>query len=75
MRVPQYRGGGATRPFSRDVGGRRIPQRLNSRATLQGLDQRSKMEVVPKLAHRRGSDAGKSRRRWVRSWSWHLHVL
>jgi len=32
----------------------------------QGLDQRSKMEVVPKTAHRRGSDAGQSRRSWVR---------
>jgi len=32
-------------------------------ATPQGLDQRSKMEeVVPKMAHWRGSDAGKSRR-------------
>jgi len=29
-----------------------------------GLDQRSKMEeVVPKMARRRGSDAGQSRRR------------
>jgi len=29
----------------------------------QGLDQRSKMEVVPKMARRRGSDAGQSRKR------------
>jgi len=35
----------------------------NSRATPQGLDQRSKMKVVPKMAHRRGSNAGQSRRR------------
>jgi len=29
----------------------------------QGLDQRSKMEEVPKIARWRGSDAGQSRRR------------
>jgi len=39
-------------------------RRLKSRATPQGLDQRSKMEeVVPKMARRRGTDAGQSRRR------------
>jgi len=39
------------------------PRRPNSRATTQGLYQRLKMEVVPKMARRRGSDAGQSRRR------------
>jgi len=43
------------------------PRRPNSRATPQGLDQRSKMEVVPKIARRKGSDAGQSRRRLVKS--------
>jgi len=43
-------------------------RRPNSRATLQRLVQRSKMEaVVPKMARRRSSDAGQFRRRWVRS--------
>jgi len=43
------------------------PRVPNSRATPQGLDQRSKMEaVVSKMACRRGSDTGQSRR-WVRS--------
>jgi len=37
------------------------PKRLNSRATPHGLDQKSKMEV-PKMARRRDSDAGQSRR-------------
>jgi len=32
----------------------------------QGLDQRSKMH----MARRRGSGAGQSRRRWIRSCSW-----
>jgi len=45
-------------------GCRGTPQRPNSRATPQGLDQRSNMEeVVRKIARRRGSDAGQSRRR------------
>jgi len=44
------------------------PWRPNSRATPHGLDKSSKMEeVVPKMARRRGSDAGLSRRRWIRS--------
>jgi len=43
---------------------RGTPRKPNSRASPQGLDQRSKMdEVVPKMARRRGSDAGQSRRR------------
>jgi len=43
-------------------------RRPNSRATPHGLDQRSEMEeVVPKMTRQRGSDAGQSRRRWVRS--------
>jgi len=48
------RGGGATRHLLRD-GGVESP---NSQATPQGLDQKSKMEVVPKMTRRRGSDAG-----------------
>jgi len=44
------------------------PQRPNSRATPQDLDERSEMEeVVPKMACRRGSYAGQSRRRGVGS--------
>jgi len=44
------------------------PRRPNSRTTPQGLDQKSKMEKVePKMARLRGSDAGQSRRRWVKS--------
>jgi len=40
------------------------PQRPNSWATPQGLDQRSKMgEVVLKMACWKGSDAGQLRRR------------
>jgi len=40
------------------------PRRTNSRATPQGLDQRSKMEeVVLKMARQRGSDAGQHKRR------------
>jgi len=39
-------------------------KRPDSRATPQGLDQRSKMEeVVPKMARLRGSDVGQSRRK------------
>jgi len=33
----------------------------NSTSTPKGLDQRTKMEVVPKMARRRGSDAGQLR--------------
>jgi len=40
------------------------PRRPNNRATLQGLNQRSKMEeVVLMMARRRVSDAGQYRRR------------
>jgi len=46
------------------------PWRLKSRATPQGLDQRSKMDVVPKMACWRGSDSGQSMRRRVRSCRW-----
>jgi len=54
-------------PF-REMGRGGTPRRPNSRATPQGLNQRSKMEkVVPKMEHQRGSDAGQSRRKWVRS--------
>jgi len=54
-------------PF-RGMGHGETPRRPNSRGTPQGLDQRSKMkEVVPKMARRRGSGAGQSRRRRVRS--------
>jgi len=54
-------------PF-RGLGAWRTPQRPNSRATPQGLNQRSKMEeVVPKIASRRDSETGQSGRRWVRS--------
>jgi len=50
-------------PF-RGMGAWRNSTETNSRAMPQGLDQRSKMEeVVPKMARRRGSDAGQSRRR------------
>jgi len=42
------------------------PRKPNNRAKTQGLDQRSKMEVVPKIARRKGWDAGQFRRRWVR---------
>jgi len=35
-----------------------IAQRPNSWASPQGLDQRSKIEVVPNMACWRGSDAG-----------------
>jgi len=45
-----------------------ILRRPNSRATPQYLDQKSKMEEVePNMERRRGSDAGQSRRGWVRS--------
>jgi len=50
-------------PF-RGMGRGGTTRRPSSRATPQGLDQRSKMEeVVPKMARRRGSDAGQSRKR------------
>jgi len=43
--------------LSEGWGRRGPPRRPNSRATPQGLEQRSKMEeVVPKMARRRGSD-------------------
>jgi len=54
-----YVGGGVgvTRPFPRDGGAEEFFGDTNSRATPQGLDQKSKMEeVVPKMARRRGSD-------------------
>jgi len=42
----------------------RTPRRSNSRTTTQDLDQTLQMEeTVPKIARRRGSDAGQSRRR------------
>jgi len=57
-------GGGATASEGWSCG--ETPRRPNSRATPQGLDQRSKIEeVVPKMARQRGSDAGQSRRKWV----------
>jgi len=38
---------------------------------MEGLDKRLKMEeVVPKMTGRKGSDAGQSRRRRVRSCRW-----
>ena len=44
------------------------PRRPNSRATPQGLDHSSRMErEEPKIDLRRGSEAGQSRRRWLRS--------
>ena len=44
------------------------PRRPNSWATPQGLDQRSRIErEEPKIDLRRGSEAGQSRRRWLRS--------
>jgi len=55
----------------RGMGRGGTPGKSNSLATPQGLDQRSRMEeVVAKMAHRRGSDAGQSRSRWVRSCRW-----
>jgi len=51
----------------REMEARRNSAETNIRATLQGMDQRPKMEkVFPKMAHRRDSDAGQSRRRLVR---------
>ena len=42
----------------------RNPRRPNSRATPQGLDQRSRIErEEPKIDLRRGSEAGQSRRK------------
>jgi len=49
-------------PF-RGMGAWRNSMETQQSATPQGLDQRSKMEVVPKMARRRGSDAGHSRKR------------
>ena len=44
------------------------PRRPNSRATPQGLDHRSRIErEEPKIDLRRGSEAGQSRRKWLRS--------
>jgi len=55
--------GNATEPFW-GMWARGIPRRLDSRVTPQGLDRRSKMEeVVPKMARRRSSDPGQSKRR------------
>jgi len=57
--VDRKPGGGATRSLPRDGG----VEELHGEATPQGLDQRSKTEeVVPKMARRRGSDAGQLRR-------------
>jgi len=55
---PHPSGGvGCTRPLPGSGRGG-IPRRPNSRATLQRLDQRSKLEkVVPKMARRRDTDA------------------
>jgi len=39
------------------------PMRPNNWATPQGLDLKSKMEAVPKMARQRDSDAGQSKRR------------
>ena len=44
------------------------PQRLNSRATRQGLDQKSNVKSVePKIDLHRGWEARQSKRRWLRS--------
>jgi len=57
-------GSGTTRPLPKDGARRNTPRRSNSLATPQDLDQKSKMEkVVPKMVHRRGSDAEQSRKR------------
>jgi len=67
---------GATRPRLRAGGPGGTPLRPNSQATPQSLDQRSKMkDVVPKMARRRGSEAGQSKRRQVRSCSWWFQAL
>jgi len=50
-------------------------QKPNSRAMFQDLGQRSKMEVAPKMACRRGSDARQSKRRRVRFCRGCLQVL
>ena len=48
-------------------GRRRTPRRPSSRATPQGLDHRSRIErEEPKIDLRKGSEAGQSRRRWLR---------
>jgi len=43
--------GGATRPLPRDGGTDKFCKGPNIWATPQSLDQRSKMEVVPKMVH------------------------
>ena len=54
-------------PF-RGMGRGGTPRRPNSRATPQGLDYRSRIErEEPKIDLRRGSEAGQSRRRWLRT--------
>jgi len=54
-------GDGATDSF-RGMGQRRNSEetQVNSQATPQDLDQRSKTEVIPKMARRRGSNTKKS---------------
>jgi len=55
--------GGATRTLSRDKG----VEELHGASHCPRSDQKSKKEkVVPKMARRRGSDVGQSRRRCVR---------
>jgi len=50
---------------------RRNSEKTLHQATLQGLDQRSKMEeVVPKMARQRNSNAIQFRKRWVRCYKW-----
>jgi len=66
-------GGGATRLFPRDGDaeefGENSSQKVGPRPKVWTLDQRSKMEVVPKIAGRKGSVSEQSRRRRVRSCS------
>jgi len=62
--TPYLSGGGATRPL-RGKGARWNFTETSSRVTPQGLGQRSKTKVVPKMARRRGSDAGQTRKRWI----------
>jgi len=62
---PTYPGGGATRPLPRDRGVEELhgDPTVGPRLKVWTLDQRSKIEeVVPKMARRRGTDAGQSRR-------------
>jgi len=47
---------------SEECGRGGTPRRPNSWAMPQGLDQRSKMDKVPKMTRPRGLDAGQSRR-------------